>query len=158
MYSIYFLISWANVQLMFIMQTCLGPSIHLIRMLLVVVSFSVFFFLNQIPWLCNSICLEAIWELGCPYKAWSFWENPWWTFCSSLSNRFVTLPQNKMNQQQNISHLPGIFFLACLLLVPASSLEAKFQCELVNLASDLNWSGIGFPPVNIFVADVFLAL
>lgn len=41
-YSIYFLISWANVQLMFIMQTCLGPSIHLIRMLLVVVSFSVF--------------------------------------------------------------------------------------------------------------------
>lgn len=35
-YSIYFLISCANVQLMFIMQTCLGPSIHLIRTLLIV--------------------------------------------------------------------------------------------------------------------------
>lgn len=41
-HSIHFLISWANVQLMFIMQTCLGPSIHLIRTLSVVVFFSVF--------------------------------------------------------------------------------------------------------------------
>lgn len=41
-YSIYFLISWANVQLMFIMQTCLGPSIHLIRTLSIVAYFRVF--------------------------------------------------------------------------------------------------------------------
>lgn len=61
-----------------------------------------------------------------------------------------------MNQQQNISHLPGFFF-SLFDVVPASSLEAKFQRELVNLASDLNWCEIGFPPVNIFVADVFVA-
>lgn len=36
MYSIYFLISWANVQLMFIMQTYLGLSVHLISGFLLV--------------------------------------------------------------------------------------------------------------------------
>lgn len=36
------------------------------------------------------------------------------------------------------------------MLVPLSSLEVKFQCELVNLASDFNWSEIGFSLVKVF--------
>lgn len=67
-YSIYFLISWANVQLMFIMQTCLGPSIHLIRMLLVVVSFSVFPFWTKYHGCVTAFVLKRSGSLAVPTK------------------------------------------------------------------------------------------